>query len=228
MAFQLHDRTRAFCVAVSTVVFISSVGFLSDRSYAQPAGQAQAEKIGVSAKDDPSPGGGATGNSAVSKDQYTIGPDDVLQINVWHEPDVSGTVLVRPDGRISVPLVGVLVASGLTPSKLQATLADKFKAYLSNPQIDVTVKQVNSKVFNVFGEVQHPGSFPLNRPVTVLDAIGLAGGFRDFAKVTRIYVLRRTPNGENIRLPFNYKAVIKGLESDENVQLQPEDTVVVP
>jgi polysaccharide biosynthesis/export protein len=228
MALQRNDRTRRFSMAVSTVLFISSVGFLSDQSYARHAGHVQPEKFAVAAKDDPSQGGGATGDSAVSKDRYTIGPDDVLQINVWHEPDVSGTVSVRPDGRISLPLIGDLVASGLTPLKLQETLTNKFKAYLSNPEIDVTVKQVKSKVFNVLGEVQHPGSFALNRPVTVLDAIGLAGGFRDFAKVTRIYVLRRTPNGENIRLPFNYKVVIKGLESDENVELQPEDTVVVP
>jgi polysaccharide export outer membrane protein len=172
--------------------------------------------------------GKETGNPTVDNDQYTIGPEDVLQINVWHEPEISSIVPVRPDGRISVPLVGDLTVSGLTPTKLQATLAEKLRAFISDPEVSVTVQQVKSKNFNVLGEVQHPGLYPLAHSVSVLDAIGMAGGFRDFAKVTKIYVLRKTSAGETIRIPFNYKQVIRGAQADQNVELRPEDTVVVP
>lgn len=160
--------------------------------------------------------------------QYTIGAEDVLQINVWHEPEISGLVPVRPDGKISVPLIGDLVVAGLTPTKLQATLTDKLHAFISNPEVSVTVQQVKSKNFNVLGEVQHPGLYPLAHSVSVLDAISMAGGFRDFAKLSKIYVLRKSAAGDTIRLPFNYKQVIKGVQTDQNVELRPEDTVVVP
>ncbi len=163
-----------------------------------------------------------------SKDDYVIGPEDVLAINVWREPEISRTVPVRPDGKISLPLIGDLEASGLTPVNLRNAVAEKLKAYISNPEVTVIVQEVKSQKFNIVGAVLRPGSYDLAKPVTVLDAIALAGGFQEFAKVSKIYVLRRMADGSRKTLPFNYKAVIRGRRFDQNVELKPGDTIVVP
>lgn len=160
--------------------------------------------------------------------EYVIGPEDVLAVTVWKEPDISKTLPVRPDGKISLPLVGELQASGLTASKLQDVIAQKLKEYIDNPQVNVIVEEVKSRSFNIVGKVLKPGSFDLAKPTAVLDAIALAGGFQDFAKVSKIYVLRRMPDGSQRMLPFNYKLVIKGKRLDENIELQSGDTIVVP
>src|SRR5215469_13775589 len=146
-------------------------------------------------------------------DHFVIGNDDVLAINVWKEPDISRSIPVRSDGRISLPLVGELQASGQTPLKLEAEIADRLKNYISEPEVTVMVQQINSQKFNVLGQVMHPGSFVLANSPTVLDAIALAGGFRDFAKQKSIYVLRENADGTQIRISFNYKEVIKGKNS---------------
>ena len=163
-----------------------------------------------------------------SKDDYIIGPEDVLAINVWKEPDISRSVPVRPDGKISLPLVGDLPASGLTTDKLRDNIAAKLKEYISNPEVIVIVQEVKSRTFNIVGKVGKPGSYDLAKPMTVLDAIAVAGGFLDFAKSGKIYVLRREADGSRKMLPFNYKLVIKGRELDQNVELRPGDTIVVP
>jgi len=195
---------------------------------AEPAGKQTLQKLEEALREIPPADGKQASNPNAANDQYIIGPEDVLQISVWHEPEISGLVPVRPDGKISVSLIGDITAAGITPSKLQSTLAEKLTAFISNPEVAVTVQQIKSKNFNVLGEVQRPGSYPLVHSVSVLDAIGMAGGFRDFARVTRIYVLRQTPDGGSVHLPFNYKQVIKGVQSDQNVELKPEDTIVVP
>ena len=161
-------------------------------------------------------------------DSFVIGNDDVLAINVWKEPDLSRSIPVRSDGRISLPLVGEVQAAGQTPLKLEADIASRLKSYISEPEVTVMVQQINSQKFNVLGMVMRPGSYVLANSATVLDAIALAGGFRDFAKQKAIYVLRQTPNGEQSRLPFNYKDVIKGKNASQNIKLQPRDTIVVP
>lgn len=165
---------------------------------------------------------------AARSPEYVIGPSDVLAISVWKEPDITRTLPVRPDGKISLPLVGELQASGLTASKLEDVITQKLKEYIENPQVNVVVEDVKSRSFNIVGKVSKTGSFDLAKPTTVLDAIALAGGFQDFAKVTKIYVLRRMPDGSQKMLPFNYKLVIKGKRLDENIDLQSGDTVVVP
>jgi polysaccharide biosynthesis/export protein len=157
-----------------------------------------------------------------------IGPDDLLAVNVWKEPEVSRNVLVRPDGKISLPLVGDLRAGGRTPVQLQDDIKGQLLNYLSNPEVTVIVQEARSQKFNILGEVEHPGSYPLNRSMTVLDAIAVAGGLRDFAKTRKIYVLRIKGDGLRARLPFNYKEVIKGRSLPQNIELQPRDTVVVP
>lgn len=160
--------------------------------------------------------------------EYTIGTEDVLAINVWKEPELSRTVPVRPDGKVSVPLIGEITAKGLTPNELQGKITDALRSYLSNPEVSVIVQEVHSQKFNILGEVLKPGSYPLAKPTTVLDALAVAGGFRDFAKVTKIFVLRVRPDGSRQTIPFNYKDVIKGKRFDQNVELQPSDTIIVP
>jgi polysaccharide export outer membrane protein len=161
-------------------------------------------------------------------DSFQIGPDDVLAINVWKEPEISRSVPVRSDGKVSLPLVGEVQASGQTPKQLEAEIAKKLTSYISEPEVTVIVQQIKSQRFNILGQVTKPGTYPLSNPTTVLDAIALAGGFRDFAKKKSIYVLRQTADGSSTRLPFNYKDVIQGKDSQQNIRLEPRDTVYVP
>jgi len=170
----------------------------------------------------------ATGATRPHDDSFIIGNDDLLAINVWKEPDISRQVPVRSDGKISLPLVGEVKAAGETPLKLEQDLAARLKNYIDEPEVTVIVQQINSQKFNILGQVNHPGSFSLANSATVLDAIALAGGFRDFAKQKSIYVLRENPDGSETRLRFNYKEVVKGQNPAQNVKLQPRDTVVVP
>lgn len=159
---------------------------------------------------------------------YVIGPDDVLAVNVWKEDEISRQVPVRPDGKVSLPLIGDVQAAGLTPLGLQQSIRARLAAYLVNPSVTIMVQEARSHRFNVVGEVEHPGSFVLGQPLTVLDALAMAGGFRDFAKTGGIYVLRLNPDGSHPRIPFNYKQVISGRNLQQNIALQPGDTVVVP
>ena len=161
-------------------------------------------------------------------DSFVIGNDDVLAVNVWKEPDISRSIPVRSDGKISLPLVGEVQASGRTPLKLEQDIAARLRSYISEPEVTVMVQQINSQKFNVLGQVNKPGSYVITNSPTVLDAIALAGGFRDFAKQKSIYVLRQNPDGTQARLPFNYKEVVKGVKPEQNVKLQPRDTIVVP
>ena len=159
---------------------------------------------------------------------FVIGNDDVLAISVWKEPEISRSIPVRSDGRISLPLVGEVQAAGQTPLKLEQEIAARLKSYIDEPEVTVIVQQINSQKFNILGMVSRPGSFPIASASTVLDAIALAGGFRDFAKQKSIYVLRQNPDGSQTRIPFNYKQVVKGQNPAQNIKLQPRDTIVVP
>ncbi len=159
---------------------------------------------------------------------FIIGKNDVLAINVWKEPDVSRSIPVRSDGKISLPLVGEIQAAGQTPLKLEQDIATRLKNYIEEPEVTVIVQQINSEKFNILGMVSKPGTYALVGNATVLDAIALAGGFRDFAKQKSVYVLRQNPDGTQVRLPFNYKEVIKGRNMAQNTVLQPRDTIIVP
>jgi len=169
------------------------------------------------------------GNSPLGDNQaYVIGESDILDINVWKEREVSRTIPVRPDGKISLPLIGEIQASGMTPLQLQNNITRRLKSFLANPEVTVIVTEPRSHHFNIVGGVAKPGAYPLTQSMTVFDAISLAGGFRDFAKETKIYVLRTLPGGTKARLPFNYKDAIKGKKGENNVVLNPGDTIVVP
>lgn len=172
--------------------------------------------------------GASTAPAKAHDDTFVIGADDLLAINVWKEAEISRPVPVRSDGKISLPLAGEVQAAGLTPRQLEVEIANRLQNYISEPEVTVIVQQINSQKFNILGQVVKPGSYPLTNSPTILDAIAVAGGFRDFAKKKSIYVLRQSPDGTQKRLAFNYKEVIKGKDAERNVHLLPRDTIVVP
>ncbi len=227
----MEPKLKARINSVTLAVLLASPMFLLSPAWAagesdKQAGPKEPDKGSVSSK---APTQVSTSPlNKPSKDEYVIGPEDVLAINVWKEPEISRSVPVRPDGKISLPLVGDLPASGLTTDKLRDNIAAKLKEYISDPEVIVIVQEVKSRTFNIFGKVQKPGDYPMAKPMTVLDAIAVAGGFLDFAKTSKVYVLRREVDGSRRMLPFNYKLVIKGQGLEQNVELQPGDTIVVP
>jgi polysaccharide export outer membrane protein len=165
--------------------------------------------------------------AAANDAQYKIGAQDVLRIDVWKEPEISRTAPVRPDGRISLPLINDVQAAGLTATELAAVIADGLKKYITNPQVTVGVTEINSRRVYVTGEVTKPGAFALLPNMTVLQALSSSGGFSQFAKLKGIYVLR-TEDGKQVKHPFNYKEVVSGEKPELNIQLQPGDVIVVP
>lgn len=169
----------------------------------------------------------AQGGSRDAPTEYIIGPEDVLQISVWKEPDLQREVLVRPDGKISFPLAGDVQAAGETPEQVQRAITDKLRRYLSDPVVTVTVSTIGGNKIYVIGQVQNPGAYVIGRYVDVLQALTMAGGLTPFASENKIKVLRRT-GGKEIVLPFKYADVKKGRSLEQNVILQGGDTVVVP
>jgi polysaccharide biosynthesis/export protein len=176
----------------------------------------------------PAPSGMTANAKANAGDDFVIGNEDVLSISVWKEPEISRAVAVRSDGKITLPLMGELVAAGKTPSQLQTEITSGLRPYIAEPAVTVIVQEIKSKRFNILGHIQRPGAYPLNPPVTIMDAIALAGGLRDFAKSKSIYVLRAGADGKTTRLPFNYKDVIRGVHPEQNILLEPHDTIFVP
>jgi polysaccharide export outer membrane protein len=162
---------------------------------------------------------------AASND-YVIGADDTLHISVWKEPDLSETLPVRPDGKISMPLLNDVPAAGLTPLQLKESITEMLKKYIADPRVTVVVTAMNSRRIFVSGEVVHTGPMALLPHMTMLQALSQAG-FTQFANVKGIYLLR-TENGKQEKIPFNYKEVIKGNHPEQNIVLKPGDTLVVP
>jgi polysaccharide export outer membrane protein len=158
---------------------------------------------------------------------YKIGPQDVIRIDVWKEPDISRTIPVRPDGKISLPLLNDVQAAGFTAMQLAGSLRESLSKYLTSPQVTVTVNETNSRRVYITGEVVHAGALPLTANMTVLQALSSAGGFTQFARLKNIYVLR-TEDGKQVKHPFNYKEVVKGNLAEQNILLQPGDVIVVP
>jgi len=158
---------------------------------------------------------------------YKIGPQDVLRIDVWKEAELSRAVPVRPDGKISLPLLNDVQASGLTAMELANAITEGLKKFINSPQVTVTVTEINSRRVYVSGEVTRPGAFPLLPNMTVLQALTSAGGFTQFARPNKIYVLR-SEDGKQVKHPFNYKEVVNGKRPEDNITLQPGDTIVVP
>src|SRR3954469_13735319 len=157
---------------------------------------------------------------------YVIGADDTLHISVWKEPDLSVTLPVRPDGKISMPLLDDIPAAGMTPVMLKELITTRLKKYIADPRVTVVVTAMNSRRVFVTGEVLHTGPMPLLPSMTVLQALAQAG-FNQFSKLKGIYLLR-TDNGKQQKIPFNYKDVVKGNHPEQNIALKPGDTIVVP
>jgi polysaccharide export outer membrane protein len=214
-------------VPILTLLALVSIGAFaqSDSASRPPAPATAADKqAGEKTGEKSAPGSRA----AHSDNSYVIGANDVLAINVWKEPDISRSVPVRSDGKISLPLVGELQASGQTPQQLEQEITKRLQSYISEPEVTVIVTDSKSQKVNIMGMVARPGAYLLTSSTTVLDAVAMAGGFKDFAKQKSIYVLRQAPDGTQQRIPFNYKDVIKGKNPEQNIRLQSGDTVVVP
>jgi polysaccharide biosynthesis/export protein len=173
----------------------------------------------------PQPGTGAAPEKVAPIDPrtYVIGPEDVLMIRVWREPELSGQIPVRPDGKISLQLVGEVQASGLTPEQLTNSIAEGLAKYMTRPEVSVGVVSVLSKKYYISGEVQRPGAYPLLVPTTVLQALVNAGGFRDFANTKKITILRGAK-----RFNFNYKEVLKGKKQEQNILIENGDQIIIP
>jgi polysaccharide export outer membrane protein len=191
-----------------------------------PAKPAAPAAIGTNPADlaapKPSPEAKIAGVAPVDSRTYVIGAEDVIFVKVWRDNDVSGQFLVRPDGRISVPLIGDVTASGRTPEQLEKDISERLSRFIKEPQVNVGILVVGSKKYFILGEVNRPGSFPLVVPTNVLEALVNAGGFRDFANQTKILILR----GDKV-LRFNYKQVTRGKKPEQNILLEPGDKIIV-
>ncbi len=164
--------------------------------------------------------------TATASDSYLIGPSDVLTITVWKEQTLSGTMLVRPDGMISISLLGDVQASGMTPLQLADQITTKLKKYIQDPKVSVVISQIHSKVVYMLGEVVKPGAVEMTPGMGLLEAVASAGGLTAYANTRKIYILRKD-TGLQLRIPVNYKQALKG-ESTLNLVLKPGDTIVVP
>jgi len=163
----------------------------------------------------------------VADPSYIIGPMDVLEIQVWKEPDFSRQVLVRPDGKITLPLVGDILASGMNTMGLKALLSEKLENFVSKPEVTVIVLDSRSKNFYIIGKINRPGTYPLNPDMTVLQAISVAGGLAEWADKDSIRIIRRSGGKDEI-LPFDYEKVISGKSLEQNILLNPNDTIIIP
>jgi polysaccharide export outer membrane protein len=199
---------KSIWTALAALILIGSIALAQDAPAAAPASD---KTIAASSQTGP---------------EYVIGPEDVLHVAVWKEADLTATLPVRPDGKISLPLLNDVQAAGLTPQQLAASLTEKLKKYVADPHVTVVVSQINSKRIYLTGEVLHAGVMPMLPNMTVLQALSSAG-LSQFANTKRIYVLRNE-NGKQQKLPVNYRKLVKGEQIEQNYLLQPGDTIVVP
>jgi polysaccharide biosynthesis/export protein len=207
--------------AVAALLLISSLGLAQDLRAQSAANSVSAN----SASDKAVPAQTSAASNSQGGPEYVIGPEDVLHIAVWKENDLTATLPVRPDGKISLPLLNDVQASGLTPQQLADSVTEKLRKYIADPRVTVVVTAINSKRIYLVGEVSHVGATPMLPNMTVLQALSSAG-INQFAKTKGIYVLR-TENGKQEKLPVNYRKLIKG-DVQQNYTLQAGDTIVVP
>jgi polysaccharide export outer membrane protein len=213
---------RSLPVFIGMMIFACAAGFGQTRNQDPPqppaSSRVEAPKVIPGA-------GGSASDSALPIDPktYVIGAEDILFIRVWRENDYTGAVAVRPDGKITIPLVGDVQAADLTPERLSTQLKQALAEYINNPEVTVTITQVNSKKFSITGEVNRPGTYPLVVSTKVFEALNSAGGFRDFANKKDIIIIRS--NGQRLR--FNYNDYVKGKNLDKNVDLLNGDTILV-
>lgn len=211
---RVMNRTLAFLCLLAG---LSSLGaFSQERQEKTEPGRAEAPKTAVPARPE---GVG----EPVDPNRYVIGAQDILFVRVWREPDFTGPYGVRPDGKITLPLIGDVQAAGLTPQQLSKSLVKSLSKLINNPDVSVGVQAVQSKKYFIDGEVMHAGEFSLVTPTTVMEALSKAGGFRDFANKKKIRILRGTET-----LKFNYNEVSKGKNMEQNVLVENGDHIIVP
>jgi len=210
---------------------IAMVGILTACLIAAATEARGERRTGQDKKED---GKGAKGQAAATPAQtgledtgYKIGPQDVLIIDVWKEEGLTRTVPVRPDGKITLPLLNDIQAVGLTPMELAGVISEQLKKYISSPQVTVSVTEINSRRVYVTGEVLKGGAYALFPHMTVLQALSSSGGFTQFARVKSIYVLR-TDHGKQTKIAFNYKEAVNGKNPGQNIEVLPGDVIVVP
>lgn len=209
--FQTCNRA-VFCMAIlsTNVLFAQVQPAAADQKTPAPA----EEKADVTA---------ASAGAAVDPKSYRIGAEDVILLRIWREPELSGLVVVRPDGKINLQLVGEIDAVDTTPIELELRIAKAYEKVLKNPIVTLQVQKVESKRYYLSGEIGRSGAFPLVRPMNILEAITIAGGIREFGNGKKIIVMRGSE-----RLKFNFNEVIKGKKLEQNILLQPGDHIVVP
>lgn len=195
--------------AAAVLLVISGLALAQDAASAQPADNSKSDTA-----------------TMLGGPEYVIGPEDVLHVAVWKEGDLTATLPVRPDGKISLPLLNDVQAAGMTPMQLADSITEKLKKYVASPRVTVVVTQINSKRIYMTGEVGHTGAMPMLPNMTVLQALSSAG-LTQFANTKKIYVLR-TQNGKQEKLPVDYRKLLKGQQMDRNYLLLPGDTIVVP
>ena len=221
----LHNRTRALIVALSCTYV--AFGQAPDPSKArqdkgdQKEESRRPEKEGSIIRQDGTTAGGAS--APVDPRTFKVGPEDVVEIRVWREADLSGVFAIRPDGKITLPLAGELEVAGKTLDEIKEEVVKLYSKFIQRPEISVSLRQVGSRKYYLVGEVLRPGVYPLVVPTTILEAINGAGGFKEYANKKKIIILR----GEK-KIKFNYNEVISGKKMDQNVRLEPGDHVHVP
>jgi polysaccharide biosynthesis/export protein len=164
---------------------------------------------------------------AEASPEFTIGPEDVLSITVWHEPDLTNRVTVRPDGKIGIPLLNDIQAGGLTPKQLQQDITEGLRKFVSGPQVSVIVQEIHSQIVYITGSIARPGAYPLGHPMTVMEFLVQAGGLSEFAKAEDIQVLRKE-SGKLRRFRFNYKQFAEGRNYQQDIFLRTGDMIIVP
>lgn len=219
MAKRRLTRAAKLGVIVTAGIFLLACSARSEAQETKPPASSQKETKPAASSPD--------GVDAAPKlpNDYKIGAEDELMISVWHEPELSQAVVVRPDGLITLPLVNEIRVLGLTTDEMQVLLTEKLKSVVNDPQVTVIVKAVHSRKVFAVGNIGKQGVYPLGGRKTVLELIAEAGGLGPFAKSRSIYILRKT-NGKEVRIPFNYKKALSG--KSDNPELLPGDMVVVP
>lgn len=218
--YQVAQKSQVTKISKVLLVVLASLLGAAVAANAQHSGKSK------SSKDATKDVKAVTAPAAAIPPQYIVGEGDLLRVSVWKEAEISQNVAVRPDGMISLPLISDVRVSGLTPEQIQQMVTDKLKNVLTNPQVTVTVLEVRSKEVYITGEVGKPGAYQAIAPINVLQLIARAGGLSEFANRKAIYIFRASD--PKTRLRFNYKEVISGHKPEQNIILQPGDTVVVP
>lgn len=221
ISLMAESRSRGvWRVALRSVAVGALSGAMSLSAVAQTATKPSGQKP-ADAGAPPTPG------TVTAGPDYVIGPEDVLTVVFWREKEMSGDLTVRPDGKISLPLINDIQAAGLTPEQLRIRLTEAAAKYIEAPTVTVVVKTINSRKVFIMGQVSKPGAYPISGPITVLQLLTLAGGMLEFADAEHI-VIMRTENGKTTSHDFNYKDVLRGRNLKQNIELKPGDTIVVP